>query len=266
MLSIRNKWVSYSHFFYAKYRKKKNTIADCFVFFQQVVTSSCLVKEVDLYKVKKSDLSFSTPFNLIVRRNDYIQAFVTFFTIEFSKCHKRIGFSTSPESPYTHWKQTVFYFEDSLTVKKGEEITGVFLLKPNDRNSRDLDFTIDVDFKGELCEVHTSNDYKMRWRKKKTSPYPILFFIFDLCINLTPPRFFLLKLRNTYYVFILFVFLSPVSKSLSLIFEFNRFDYESVMNNALYLVSSHPSKLIYNPLSTQWNLQVYKSEHLNNVA
>lgn len=127
-----------------------------------MVTSSCLVKEVDLYTVKKSDLSFSTPFHLIVRRNDYIQAFVTFFTIEFTKCHKRIGFSTSPESPYTHWKQTVFYFEDNLTVKKNEEITGVFSLKPNERNSRDLDFTIDVDFKGDICEVQMSNNYKMR--------------------------------------------------------------------------------------------------------
>jgi hypothetical protein len=34
---------------------------------------------------------------------------VTFFNIEFTKCHKRVGFSTAPEAPYTHWKQTVFY-------------------------------------------------------------------------------------------------------------------------------------------------------------
>ena len=39
------------------------------------------------------------------------QALVTFFNIEFTKCHKRVGFSTAPEAPYTHWKQTVFYLE-----------------------------------------------------------------------------------------------------------------------------------------------------------
>ena len=39
------------------------------------------------------------------------QALVTFFQIEFSKCHQRVGFSTAPEAPYTHWKQTVFYLE-----------------------------------------------------------------------------------------------------------------------------------------------------------
>lgn len=29
---------------------------------------------------------------------------------------------SGPESPYTHWKQTVFYLDEYLTVKTGEEI------------------------------------------------------------------------------------------------------------------------------------------------
>jgi protein arginine N-methyltransferase 1 len=61
---------------------------------KQVVTGSCLLKEVDLYKVQKADLIFETPFQLSVKRDDYIQAFVTYFNIEFTKCHKRTGFST----------------------------------------------------------------------------------------------------------------------------------------------------------------------------
>lgn len=129
---------------------------------KQVVSNACLVKEVDLYTVQKSDLEFSAPFQLQVRRNDYIQALVTFFNVEFTKCHKRVGFSTAPEAPYTHWKQTVFYFEEYMTVKKGEEIYGTFEMRPNPRNNRDLDFVIALDFKGELCEVHESNQYRMR--------------------------------------------------------------------------------------------------------
>lgn len=128
----------------------------------QVVTSACVVKEVDLYTVTKEDLDFKAPFHLNVRRNDYVQALVTFFTIEFTKCHKRIGFSTAPEAPYTHWKQTVFYLNEYITVKKDEEITGTFAMKPNQRNNRDLDFFIDIDFKGELCFLTESNSYKMR--------------------------------------------------------------------------------------------------------
>merc|ERR1719382_824324 len=84
----------------------------------QVVTNSCLIKEID------------------------IQTLVTYFNIEFTKCHKRVGFSTAPEARYTHWKQTVFYLDDYLTCKKGDEVTGVFSMKPNTRNIRDLDFEI----------------------------------------------------------------------------------------------------------------------------
>lgn len=73
-----------------------------------------------------------------------------------------LTYSTSPESPYTHWKQTVFYFDDYLTVKKNENCFGVFKLKPNDRNNRDLDFTIEINFKGELSSVREVNHYRMR--------------------------------------------------------------------------------------------------------
>lgn len=56
----------------------------------------------------------------------------------FGVCHKPIRFSTSPCSRVTHWKQTVFYLEDTLTVCEGEEITGLIACKPNEKNPRDL--------------------------------------------------------------------------------------------------------------------------------
>ncbi|XP_068153399.1 protein arginine N-methyltransferase 1-B isoform X1 [Drosophila tropicalis] len=129
---------------------------------KQVVSTACMVKEVDLYTVQKADLNFSSKFNLTIKRNDFVQALVTYFNIEFTKCHKRLGFSTSPDSTYTHWKQTVFYLDDHLTAKKNEEITGTFQMKPNERNNRDLDFVIDISFKGELSDVNESNTYRMR--------------------------------------------------------------------------------------------------------
>jgi len=128
----------------------------------QVVSNACLLKEIDIQTVTKEDIPFSSPFTVTMKRNDYVQALVTFFNIEFSMCHKRVGFSTAPEAPYTHWKQTVFYLEDYVTCKKGEELRGNFTMKPNERNKRDLDFEIDVEFRGELCEMSESNKYKMR--------------------------------------------------------------------------------------------------------
>ncbi|CAD6193905.1 unnamed protein product [Caenorhabditis auriculariae] len=127
----------------------------------QVVTNNCLLKEVDLYTVKVEDLTFTSNFQLSCARNDYVQALVTFFTVEFSKCHKRTGFSTGPDVQYTHWKQTVFYLMDALTVKKGEQIQGVFDVAPNKRNQRDLDFNIKVKFHGEVCDLEEENTYTM---------------------------------------------------------------------------------------------------------
>jgi len=127
-----------------------------------VVTNNCLIKEIDIQTVKKEDIPFTSKFSLFFKRNDYLHALVSFFTVEFSHCHKRVGFSTSPDHQYTHWKQTVFYLDDYITSKKGEEVTGVFTMKPNTRNVRDLDFEISVNFEGELCSVKEFNKYKMR--------------------------------------------------------------------------------------------------------
>ena len=43
--------------------------------------------------------------------------------------------TTGPDARYTHWKQTVLYFDECVTVKKGEEIFGVITMKPNARNT-----------------------------------------------------------------------------------------------------------------------------------
>jgi hypothetical protein len=49
-------------------------------------------------------------------------------------CHLSDLLSPAPDAPYTHWKQTVFYLEDYLTVRRGEEIYGTISMKPNAKN------------------------------------------------------------------------------------------------------------------------------------
>ena len=102
------------------------------------------------------------PYKILTFFFSFLQALVTFFQIEFSKCHKRVGFSTAPEAPYTHWKQTVFYLEDYITCKKDEEVSGTFKMTPNERNKRDLDFEIEIEFNGELGKMKETNKYRMR--------------------------------------------------------------------------------------------------------
>ncbi|KAK6528839.1 type I protein arginine N-methyltransferase Rmt1 [Orbilia ellipsospora] len=117
-----------------------------------VVTDPCLVLSLDLYTVKPEDLAFTAPFDLTIRRNDFIHALIAWFDIDFSACHKSIKFSTGPHAKYTHWKQTVFYLDDVLTVVTGEHLKGVLSSKPTEKNRRDLDVKIEYAFEGDDSE------------------------------------------------------------------------------------------------------------------
>ncbi|EME88722.1 uncharacterized protein MYCFIDRAFT_71985 [Pseudocercospora fijiensis CIRAD86] len=123
-----------------------------------VVTDPCAVLTLDLYTCTTADLNFKLPYNLSVRRTDYIHALVAWFDIEFSACHKPVRFSTGPHTKYTHWKQTVFYLADVLTVEAGEQITGELTCRPNEKNRRDLNIAIDyklnTEDQGRIADGH----------------------------------------------------------------------------------------------------------------
>eukprot|EP01147_Barroeca_monosierra_P011110 gene11110-7822_t len=134
----------------------------------QVVTRNEPIFDIDVATVTEDALSYDVPFTLLCRRNDYIHAhyvnvielasshsgyltaLVMHFDIEFSQCHKRVWFSTGAHSYYTHWKQTVFYLDQVLAVKDGEEIHGRLKCVPNERNHRDLNFELYIKFHAEL--------------------------------------------------------------------------------------------------------------------
>lgn len=131
---------------------------------RQVMTTHCLLKEFDLQTVRVEDLQFTANFSIDAIRNDYIHALVAYFTVEFSKCHKYCGFSTGPDAPYTHWKQTLFYFDhddEDIMLHKGEKLTGKLSLRPNPKNDRDLDFEIDFNTHGQHNQVKYHGEYRM---------------------------------------------------------------------------------------------------------
>ena len=87
----------------------------------QVVTNSCLIKEIDIQTCTKEDIPFTSPFHLQIKRNDYMQALVTYFNIEFTKCHKRVGFSTAPEARFALLKKSKI---ESLPPKSHLKLSG----------------------------------------------------------------------------------------------------------------------------------------------
>lgn len=111
-----------------------------------LVTDPCPVITFDLNTVTTADLAFRVPYSLTAKRSDFIHALIAWFDIEFSACHKPICFSTGPHAKYTHWKQTVFYLRDVLTIEEEESVSGYLENKPNDKNKRDLDINLSYRF------------------------------------------------------------------------------------------------------------------------
>lgn len=128
-----------------------------------VVTDPTPVLTLDLYTCTTADLAFNTDFKLAVKRDDFIHALVSWFDIDFTACHKPIRFSTGPHTKYTHWKQTVFYFKDVLTVQQGEEVQCKLDVKPNTKNRRDLDIEIGYELETDDATRNAKGgcDYRM---------------------------------------------------------------------------------------------------------
>jgi len=129
---------------------------------KQVMTGPSRLLTIDISTVSKKDLDFKVPFRLVAARDDFCHALVVYFDIEFTKCHKTVFFSTSPHSAYTHWKQTVFYLNEVLSIKKGEEMRGEFSCRPSKKNPRELDISISYNFQGQIDTVSASQDYFLR--------------------------------------------------------------------------------------------------------
>ncbi|CAJ0648209.1 4631_t:CDS:2 [Entrophospora sp. SA101] len=132
--------------------------------YKAIVTKPNAIKEIDINTVQKSDLDFKAPFTLTALRDDYIHAFISWFEITFSVCHKPVHFSTGPHAKYTHWKQTVFYTNDSIIVKEGETIAGTLTCSPNKKNNRDLDIEISYEFSSDAGKF---SEYHYPWKNVK---------------------------------------------------------------------------------------------------
>lgn len=127
-----------------------------------VNTSACKLYEIDIQTVKKEDLTFEVPFKLTMAQDDYVHAFVVYFDIVFSHCHKPVHFSTGPHAKYTHWKQTIFYLEDTIAADAGEDIEGKLRCRPNARNHRDLDIEIEYKCDSKAGRVDKIQPYRLR--------------------------------------------------------------------------------------------------------
>jgi protein arginine N-methyltransferase 1 len=140
-----------------------------------IVTDPANIITFDLYTVTVADLAFHVPYTLKARRSDFVHALIAWFDIEFTACHKPIRFSTGPHTKYTHWKQTVFYLKDVLTVEEGETITGMIKNVPSEKNHRDLD--IDITYQLHTEDMHRQQAGEGSYKMYSTPNHPIDLFL-----------------------------------------------------------------------------------------
>jgi len=63
---------------------------------------------------------------------------------------------------YTHWKQTVFYTGEALSMFKGDVVEGVLSCAPNEKNHRDVDIKISYTHKAHGKPVSYVQHYFLR--------------------------------------------------------------------------------------------------------
>jgi len=123
----------------------------------KLISHPFVLKEFDLMKISVSDLELEEDFSLKVTRDGTLSALVGYFDIDFeTKLDNPVHFSTSPSAVPTHWKQTVFFLKQPITVKEGDCVQGRLSCKKNlkDTRSLDIDITIDVDDTTSYCQSY----------------------------------------------------------------------------------------------------------------
>jgi protein arginine N-methyltransferase 1 len=129
---------------------------------KSICSDSVPILDIDILTCTKESLSFKSQFCLTALRNDYVHGLVAYFECAFTQIPKPVGFSTSPLACYTHWKQTLFYMEETLNFMRGEQILGHIACKPNEKNNRDLDITISIKMNGMYSNVNKVYEYNLR--------------------------------------------------------------------------------------------------------
>lgn len=111
-----------------------------------LITTPYKFFEFDINTVTKEGLEFFKKFEIKAIDSEFCHAYIVWWDAEFPGKEKVI-LPTGPMDKYTHWKQTVFYMDQVLDLKKGDTITGSIASRRNLKNPRELDIEIDWNVK-----------------------------------------------------------------------------------------------------------------------
>ncbi|XP_063145644.1 protein arginine N-methyltransferase 3 [Candoia aspera] len=110
-----------------------------------LISEAYVIKRIDCHFVSVPELEFSSDFVLTVTKTSVCTAIAGYFDVHFEKnCNKQILLSTSPCCTKTHWKQTMFFLENPISVEEGEALKGKITIHRNRKDPRALIVTLSV--------------------------------------------------------------------------------------------------------------------------
>ena len=113
---------------------------------ESVCSHPAEVLSLDCSKAKLNELEFASGFTMEVTKSGICTGVVGYFDIGFEKnAQNPISFSTGCHAPPTHWKQTVFLFEDKVELVKGELLRGNIVCKKDDTDKRALTIKLNIE-------------------------------------------------------------------------------------------------------------------------
>eukprot|EP00456_Euglypha_rotunda_P058796 TRINITY_DN48923_c0_g1_i1.p2 TRINITY_DN48923_c0_g1~~TRINITY_DN48923_c0_g1_i1.p2 ORF type:complete len:114 (-),score=11.14 TRINITY_DN48923_c0_g1_i1:78-419(-) len=87
-------------------------------------------------------MDFQAKFSLTVTTKQNLNGLVVWFDALFDLKCKEVKLSTSPKTPETHWKQSVFYLATPVAVLKDDKIEGSLRAKRARGYKRDYEVEI----------------------------------------------------------------------------------------------------------------------------
>ena len=129
---------------------------------EYLMSDACKVLDLDLITMKKEDVNFSNTYRLKMEYDDYVHGLIAWFDTPFTRLTRPTLLSTSPLKKCTHWKQTVFYTEKDIEVRKGDILQGSIAVRQSKTNFRELDIKISYHIDTPSQKKDFVNLYKLK--------------------------------------------------------------------------------------------------------
>lgn len=127
-----------------------------------IMSDYCCILDIDLVKMKQEEVNFSSFYSIKMNYTDRVHALVTWFDTTFSDLTRPVCLTTSPFKKYTHWKQSVFYLDKPLDVRKGDVLYGSIATRQDKTNFRELNVKISY----HIDEKHIKKSFFQQYKFK----------------------------------------------------------------------------------------------------